>query len=59
MSYRKVIVEMIVDADECEGVIQTFSEHIEQIQESTTVYRAEIRDEATGTPENAEEIAAK
>ena len=59
MSYRKVNVELIVSEDAAEVAIQTFAEFLERFGESTTVYNAEIRDEETGTPENAEQIAAK
>jgi hypothetical protein len=58
MSYRKVIVELVVHEDDTECAIQQLTADLERFQEQTTVYSAVIRDEQTGTPENAKEIAA-
>ena len=58
MSYRRVIVEMVVQDDDCECAIQQLTADLERFQERTTVYSAAIRDEETGTPEKAEEIVA-
>ena len=59
MTFRKVIAELIVSEDDTEGTIQSFTEFLERFQERTTVYSGVIRDEKTGTPENAAEIVAK
>jgi hypothetical protein len=58
MTYRKVTIELVVHEDNCEGTIQQLSEDLERLQEHTTIFCADIRDETTDTPENAEEIAA-
>jgi hypothetical protein len=58
VNYRKVTVEIVVQDDDCEGVIQQVSDDLERLQNSIVVFRSEIRDEKTGKPENAAEIAA-
>jgi hypothetical protein len=58
MGYRRVIVEIVVGEDDCEGAIQQFAVDLERFQEHTTVYSAAIRDEETVEPENASDIAA-
>jgi hypothetical protein len=58
MSFRKVIVELVVNEDDTECAIQQLMADLERFQEQTTVCSAGIRDEETGTPENAEQIAA-
>jgi len=58
MIYRKIALEMVVTDDEAEVLIQALGDAADRIEKQVTIFASEIKILETGTPENAEEIAA-
>jgi hypothetical protein len=58
MTYRRVLLEVVVTDDDSEILVQALGDAMDKIQKRVTVFDSGIKLMDTREPENAAEIAA-